>query len=157
MYVPGDMVSIGSKSYINILSTTSLLEAPGNTTYWTESSETGGVLWTADTDYKIGDVCTHNLKMYVCDTAHASVSGNATTGEPGIGTHWSSGEKSALWADGVYYHIGDQVWDNSRLPDPAAQYVCVTAHTSIAGGVNGEPQGLGTNWTAQIVEDPGTY
>ncbi len=103
----------------------------------TANVERGGVFWNKDYFYIIGDVVTEDGIAYVAIDNNNALSPIANP------TYWEVISPQELggviWKNASDYKIGDIVTEGTT------GYVCNLPHTSLTGGIDGEPS-VGDNW-----------
>ena len=136
-YNIGDIVKVGAKTYICILSHTS--SSTANSGFYSDLIGSKWTLlndgqqwigsWNISTFYKIGDIIKYGSNVYICTTAHTSSSTLAGGFYSDLDlNNWSSMVSGHTWlgnwSTSTYYKINDIVKFGAK------DYICTTAHTS---------------------------
>ena len=113
-YNEGDIVSLGTNIYVAPVGGVPINSVPP-AAGWTllgGEDEVGGVLWDNATTYKVGNVVTDNLKIYIANAIN-------TAEQPGTGTSWTAlslTETGGLaWQNSISYNLGDVVSVNGTV------------------------------------------
>jgi hypothetical protein len=140
-YVVDDVVTVGGKTYICVISHTSTNTTGG---FATDSAGIAGITkwnlisdgttwrntWAATTYYNLGDIVIWGATVYVCKTAHTSQT--YLEDDQSKWDQFSSGFKwLGAWATSTRYKVRDFVYYGGST------YVCNTQHTSASTAASG--------------------
>ena len=132
-YSVGDIVINANKIYQCNTAHTSGSTFITDASNWTEISAciTRIPNWEVSTDYVVGDLVSHDAKIYRCTTAHTS---DATQWDSAEEANWEELSPTineiTTWVVSTDYAIGQLVIHNNKL------YRCNTAHTSDSSSFN---------------------
>ncbi len=118
---------------------------PWDTSIWIQLG-TGGSSWITDTVYNAGDIITEGAVVYFCNTPHTSdVFSTDSANWTQVGIPEKGGK---IYDAATVYDIGDEVTSNGK------SYIALTPGSN---ALPIAPLTTNTNWTNDIIVDPGTY
>ncbi len=156
-YVAGDIVTDALVMYTaNIVNTNKQPSTSSSEWSVSISPEVGGVSWKNLISYAIGDVVVDAGIAYLCNSNHISdTTGTISVKRPSdSGTAWTEIGIPEIagrqWSSSNVYAIGDTVIGTDNV-----------LFRSITGGINKALPAVGseenTDWSSNIIFDPGTY
>ncbi len=157
-YAEGDTVIVDGVLYVAPVGGETVNVPPAGGWIVVSKPEVGGISWSVPVNYVLGDVVSDSGSLWICVNPHTSAAGDISDGQPNqpLQTGWVMAHSDATELGGVEYNsgytysIGDIVTGTDGKT--------FRALTSSTGAIlPGSGIDSTTDWTNDIIVDPGTY